>query len=925
MATFTFVKKSGAPAGTIRFAIDNDDYVIDDASNSTIVTSDGSEAANLALEPYLELQGTTGIFVTPPVVQPIMSVDGVPAVPGPNGTYISIALGLKGDTGAQGPPGVGVAFKGAYDAGHSYTLGDAALDTDGQWYVSLVSLNTGNTPQSDSGTHWKRIQLTYGAATPEMFGAVGDGVTDDTTHLQAWLDSGTNLALTPGKTYKHRRVLNAFVENQVINGQGGTLLRAAQAVTTTTTAITSGVTTTITVAATSGGGGAGAWSLEIGDQIAVEAGGTFDGTPKTISNIVGNDVTVSSPFTVTLGGTINVRHGWVQFFPQASNQRISNVIFDGNSANWSWGRWQHSVALQNNAGGLGADGLVVSQCNIVNQYGDAVTFASDGEMLDRCFIENIMGRGFVFAGGSGNPTNENNKITFNRFVNCNQDSAVAGSDGNSAIAFSQGGPSAIIHGNTIDGANDGIGNINEPINGMLTITGNEIYNCTGIGIGPAQTQSGGIPSTDVIVANNRLTGCNIVIGRTGISGTAGSGTSGWDIHDNIIRQGQIALLLGNQLKVHDNVILNGPLDPPLHTRVTQQPGAGTFTSGTYYYVITATTAYGESLPSAELSATVATGDRIVVSWDVVPGAKGYKVYRASTPGGETGASSLVATISSGTTTVFHDTGAAASVGAVPSVNTSMSQTIAGISLTSTNHSAVAHNLIVGGGVGILNANGSGQLGNSFESNRCFGQYAFGLQESSAASAGFNFWADNTVLATVWSGATFHGMNLGGPSVFRRNRIDVTVATVNTLNAFNLANSSNGSIIEDNTFLVGASGGAGLHNSSSNTRMRRNTFDKKPTSTSATGLVASDNKYTGAAAITSGVATLVAGTVTISGNSEILAADNIIISPASPNASTAIGALRVTANAAGSFHVTALSATATTVTGDLSSFYWRLDH
>lgn len=67
--------------------------------------------------------------------------------------------------------------------------------------------------------------------TPEKFGAVGDGVADDTGAVQAAINSlgtGDTLTLPAGKVYRHTAVLKVAVPGVTINGTG-TLLATAEA------------------------------------------------------------------------------------------------------------------------------------------------------------------------------------------------------------------------------------------------------------------------------------------------------------------------------------------------------------------------------------------------------------------------------------------------------------------------------------------------------------------------------------------------------------------------------------------------------------------------------------------------------------------------------------------------------------------------
>lgn len=106
-------------------------------------------------------------------------------------------------------------------------------------------------------------------------------------------------------------------------------------------------------------------------------------------------------------------------------------------------------------------------------------------------------------------------------------------------------------------------------------------------------------------------------------------------------------------------------DLPAPTGLAGTPSTtgGSLATGTYSYVVTALNAVGETVPSAEISVPVTgpTGS-VALSWDAVPGATSYRVYRGTSPGGEN-----VHYASSGTS--FTDTGAAGTAGSPPATGT----------------------------------------------------------------------------------------------------------------------------------------------------------------------------------------------------------------------------------------------------------------
>lgn len=111
------------------------------------------------------------------------------------------------------------------------------------------------------------------------------------------------------------------------------------------------------------------------------------------------------------------------------------------------------------------------------------------------------------------------------------------------------------------------------------------------------------------------------------------------------------------------------LDAPTGLTATAFDGAGTLAAATYYYVVTALDANGQTLPSAEASvAVVAPADTVDLAWTAVPGAVEYRVYRGTATGGPYG---LIGTTTAAT---YRDTGTAAGA-APPATNTTGGTTV----------------------------------------------------------------------------------------------------------------------------------------------------------------------------------------------------------------------------------------------------------
>lgn len=391
--------------------------------------------------------------------------------------------------------------------------------------------------------------------TPEDFGAIGDGVNDDTPFLVAALATGRRVnGKGPGSTYLCRHPLNLNA-GQILDGNGATLKRPAQAVTTTTSAINSGATIQIVVAALSGGTGAGAWSLKVGDFITVEKSGIYDGTARQISAIDTNTktITVSTPFVFTsASGTVNVRHAYWQIQVGAAHARVRNLTVDGNSANWSWNRTWLSAGILSYAG---SDGMRVKDCVVINQPGDGIQVGlARGIHIKDNWISDCKGRGICWAGTSAN-RGVGNRCINNYIYNADLDSTAdtspdgASHDGHGCIQLSSYEGKLLIHGNYMENGIIGIGSVSSTDNSDITITDNDIVTMSSYAI-EGDTFTGAVVS-NVLISENRIYDTAGILAQVSGAGNV-IGPTRWTLSNNILHETIVKFALAAQVIIEGN-------------------------------------------------------------------------------------------------------------------------------------------------------------------------------------------------------------------------------------------------------------------------------------------------------------------------------------------------------------------------------------
>ena len=109
--------------------------------------------------------------------------------------------------------------------------------------------------------------------------------------------------------------------------------------------------------------------------------------------------------------------------------------------------------------------------------------------------------------------------------------------------------------------------------------------------------------------------------------------------------------------------LDAPLSVPQHLSASAAGADGTLPTNTYYYKVTAIdNAGGETTASNEVSVGVTLGQHVALSWNIVPNAVAYNIYRGTASGAEYAIATLIPQPSPGTLSVtYTDTGAASVV------------------------------------------------------------------------------------------------------------------------------------------------------------------------------------------------------------------------------------------------------------------------
>lgn len=303
-----------------------------------------------------------------------------------------------------------------------------------------------------------------GAVSPENYGAIGNGITDDTSAFKLAITAAGNngsITLKSGSTYLIKNELLGL-NGQKFLGHNSTLKRGDAEVT-TTTAVVGTADTDLDVVDGS--------VFEIGDYVILldvtspnsgTAYGEESATRRQITNIVGNTITVDGTFALPTNGNLPTEYPigtkvlkvyHLISFLGANNENIvfDGVSVDGNKANnTEYLGWNHNGSIDN----LGTNSIVKNGRfeNIPNEN----IFIDDHCVIRDNYAKDLNGS-FVHVSKESEPTSEGyNKIVNNNMINiCIIDLAINGHN-EGAVTCSNRTIRTLVDGNSLETCGGGL-------------------------------------------------------------------------------------------------------------------------------------------------------------------------------------------------------------------------------------------------------------------------------------------------------------------------------------------------------------------------------------------------------------------------------------------------------------------------------------